>query len=87
VSQFPWLIVQGTDHQLWEKYFEEAGRAWQSLGVAPPEVLSTSSPGAVMFPVMDHTMVCFTSTSGNVWYGIQNSEGIITQWTSAGSPA
>jgi hypothetical protein len=86
VSQDLWVIVQGTDHQLWQYAGETSGASWEHLGVAPPEALSASSPGATCIPANDHTLVCFSSTSGNVWYGIHDVTGLISAWSSAGSP-
>ncbi len=82
VSEDLILVVQGTDHQLW---LNEAGSAsgWYSYSYAPPSALSASSPGAVLL-VMDHTLVCVSDTSGNVWY---NGADISGQWYSAGSPS
>jgi Repeat of unknown function (DUF346) len=86
VSQTPWVIVQGTDSQFWQYAAGTYGAYWGSLGVAPPEALSASSPGAVSVPANMHTLVIFSSTSGNVWYGIHDVTGLISGWTSAGSP-
>ena len=85
VSQDLWVIVQGTNNQLWQNIAGAYGAHWASVGVTPPQALSSSSPGATL-TVSDHTLVCFTSTSGQVWYGIHDVTGLISQWTSAGSP-
>jgi hypothetical protein len=77
------LFVQGTDHQLWHKGVEDGGTAWSTLGGAPPEALSTASPAAVL-PEQD-TLVCVSSTSGNVWWS-GDAVGNWNYWTSAGSP-
>jgi hypothetical protein len=82
VSQVLNLFVQGTDHQLWLNSGPRVAPAWRTLSTTPPEALSTSSPGAVLLP-NDHTLVCVSSTSGNVWY---YEVGISGQWYSAGSP-
>jgi hypothetical protein len=50
VSKALWLFVQGTDHQLWRMRVgvgSAISTGWGALGGAPPEALSTSSPGAV----------------------------------------
>jgi hypothetical protein len=86
VSLDLWLIVQGTDNQLWQRGGSVGGINWESLGVAPPEALSTSSPGATCIPANDHTLVCFSSTSGNVWTGTHDVTGLISSWSSVGSP-
>jgi len=85
VSQTPWVIVQGTDRQFWQSS-TYGGAHWESVGVAPPEALSASSPGAVSTPANMHTLVIFSSTSRNVLYGIHDVSGLISGWTSAGSP-
>ena len=77
-----WVVVQGTDNQFWQR----GSSGWQSLGVVPPEALSASSPGVVSVPANMHTSVSFSSTSGNVWYGIHDVSGLISGWTSVGSP-
>jgi len=76
------LFVQGTDNQLW---FWNGGAAWRTLGGAPPEALSTSSPSAGL-PPNDHSVVCVSSTSGNVWSSTISLTGVWDQWDSAGSP-
>jgi hypothetical protein len=86
VSPDLWLIVQGTNNQLWQRGGSVGGIGWESLGVAPPEALSTSSPGATCIPANDHTLVCFSSTSGNVWSGTHDVTGLISSWSSLGSP-
>jgi hypothetical protein len=84
-SQSGWVIVQGTDNQFWQRG-GVGGNGWEHLGVAPPEALSASPPGAVSIPANEHALVIFSSTSGNVWYGIHDVTGLISGWTSAGSP-
>jgi hypothetical protein len=79
------LFVQGTDNQLWFKSANGAGTAWRTLGGAPPEALSTSSPSAGL-PPDDHSMVCVSSTSGTVWYSTISLTGVWDTWSSAGSP-
>jgi hypothetical protein len=79
------LFVQGTDNQLWFKSAYGAGTAWRTLGGAPPEALSTSSPGAGL-PPDDHSVVCVSSTSGTVWYSTISLTGVWDTWYSAGSP-
>jgi hypothetical protein len=86
ISASGWVIVQGTDHKFWQRGDEVGGTSWESLGVAPPEALSASSPGVVSVPANEHALVSFSSTSGNVWYGIHDVTGLISEWTSAGSP-
>jgi hypothetical protein len=86
VSVSGWVIVQGTDQQFWQRGFEVGSTGWESLGVAPPEALSASSPGAVSIPANEHALVIFSSTSGDVLYGIHDVTGLISEWTSAGSP-
>jgi hypothetical protein len=87
VSQALWLFVQGTDSQLWRTGVG-AGSAkspgWGTLGGAPPEALSTSSPGAVVL-TSGETLVCVSSTSGNVWYSA-DSLANWKDWGSAGTP-
>jgi len=80
------LFVQGTDNQLWFKSANGAGTAWRTLGGAPPEALSTSSPSAGL-PPDDHSMVCVSSTSGTVWYSTISLTGVWDTWSNAGSPA
>jgi hypothetical protein len=81
------LFVQGTDGQLWHKSPSGSGwSAWSALAGAPPEALSTASPGAVL-DFMDHTGVSVSSTSGNVWYSVYDlGNPNWGQWSSAGSP-
>jgi hypothetical protein len=74
-----WLIVQGTDHQLWQS----DGISWSAVG-GPPEALSASSPGVTY--TMGRTYVFVTSASGNVWYGGHDVAGRFPYWTSVGSP-
>jgi hypothetical protein len=81
-----WVVVQGTDNQFWQRGTGAWGIGWESLGVAPPKALSASSPGVVSVPANMHTSVSFSSTSGNVLYGIHDVSGLISGWTSAGSP-
>ena len=87
VSQALWLFVQGTDSQLWRTGVG-AGSAkspgWGTLSGAPPEALSTSSPGAVVL-TSGETLVCVSSTSGNVWYST-DSLANWQDWGSAGTP-
>jgi hypothetical protein len=82
VSQDLWIIAQGTNNQFWQK---NGNSAWQPLAVTP-ETPSATSPGAVCTVTNEHTLVCFTSTNGNVWYGVHDSGGHITSWTPLGSP-
>jgi hypothetical protein len=81
------VFVQGTDHQLWHKeiYGGSGWTAWGTLGGKPPEALSTASPAAVFLPNL-HTLVCVSSTSGNVWYSGNDVSGHWVQWDSVGSP-
>jgi hypothetical protein len=81
-----WVVVQGTDNQFWQRGTGAGGIGWEPLGVAPPEALSASSPGVVSVPANMHTSVSFSSTNGNVWYGIHDVTGLISGWTSTGSP-
>jgi hypothetical protein len=80
VSQDLNLFVQGTDGQLWHW---NGGTTWGTLGGAPPETLSTASPGAVLL-IDDNTIVCVGTTSGNVWYSGPTYN--FNDWSSAGSP-
>jgi hypothetical protein len=57
---------------------------WGTLSGAPPEALSTSSPGAVVL-TSGETLVCVSSTSGNVWYST-DSLANWQDWGSAGTP-
>jgi len=87
VSQALWLFVQGTDHQLSQMRVgggSVKSTGWGTLGGAPPEALSTSSPGAVV-STTGETLVCVSSTSGKVWYSADSSANW-TNWVSAGSP-
>jgi hypothetical protein len=87
VSQNLWLFVQGTNHQLWRMGVgvgSAKSTGWGILGGAPPEALSTSSPGAVVLST-GQTMVCVRSISGNVWYSA-DSLANWKNWGSAGSP-
>jgi hypothetical protein len=86
VSQDLSLFVQGTDHQLWLKSYSGGGlwSAWNTLSGKPPEALSTASPAAVL-PPSDNTIVCVSSTSGNVWAS-GNPLSNYNEWTSVGSP-
>jgi hypothetical protein len=84
VSQDGILVVQGTDNQLW---LNSGGGAsgwygWYSPSYQPPEALSASSPAAAL-NIEDHTLICVSDTSGNVWYSGADVSG---QWYSAGSP-
>ena len=79
------LFVQGTDNQLWFKSAYGAGTAWRTLGGAPPEALSTSSPGAGLRPD-DHSVVCVSSTSGTVWYSTISLTGSGTHGPRGQSP-
>jgi hypothetical protein len=80
------VFVQGTDHQLWH-YFGSGGwgRSSWVLSGALPEALSTSSPASTRVVTNDHTMVCFSSTSGNVWWSADSLNNW-NYWYSAGSP-
>ena len=60
------VFVQSTDPQLWHVGVGWSG--WSTLGGAPPEALSTPSPAATRIVTMDHTLVCVSSTSGNIWW-------------------
>ena len=80
VSQDLNLFVQGIDGQLWHW---NGGTTWGTLGGAPPETLSTASPGAVLL-IDDNTIVCVGTTSGNVWYSGPTYN--FNDWSSAGSP-
>jgi len=81
------LFVQGTDHQLWLKSPLSGWNKWVTIGGAPPEPLSISSPGATT-NTAGSTIVCITSTSGNIWYSVHDSlgDGLWDQWFSVGSP-
>jgi len=84
VSQDDILVVQGTNNQLW---LNSGGGAsgwygWYSPSYQPPEALSASSPAAAL-NIEDHTLICVSDTSGNVWYSGADVSG---QWYSAGSP-
>jgi len=81
VSQDGILVVQGTDNHLWLNDFPAAS-GWYGPSYQPPEPLSASSPGAVLL-IMDHTLICVSDASGNVWYSGADISG---QWYSAGSP-
>jgi hypothetical protein len=84
VSQDLNLFVQGTDNQLWHESVGVSG--WSTLAGAPPETLSTASPGAVL-DIQDHTGVSISSTSGNVWYSVYDlGNPNFGQWSSAGRP-
>jgi len=85
VSQNLWVNVQGTDNKLWQKAAGSSGTSWSAPG-SPPEALSASSPASVCVIYMDHTMVCVSSNSGNLWYGVHNVLGQFPQWVSVGSP-
>jgi len=87
VSQALWLFVQGTDHQL--SRMRVGGGSVKSTGLgtlagAPPEALSTSSPGAVV-STTGETLVCVSSASGKVWYS-GDSNANWNNWVSASSP-
>jgi hypothetical protein len=87
VSQDLWLFIQGTDHQLWRTGVgvgSAKSTGWGTLGGAPPEALSTSSPGAVVL-ITGQTLVCVSSTTGNVWYSADSLDNWKV-WQSAGSP-
>jgi hypothetical protein len=85
VSQDLWLFVRGTDNQLWHKSPSGSGwSAWGTLAGKPPEALSTASPGAVVL-TSGETLVCVSSTSGNVWYSA-DSLANWKDWASAGTP-
>jgi len=87
VSQDLWLFVQGTDQRLWRTGVgvgSAKSTGWGTLGGAPPEALSTSSPGAVVL-TSGETLVCVSSTSGNVWYSADSLTNW-TDWGSLGSP-
>ena len=87
VSQDLRLFVQGTDHQLWRTGVgvgSAKSTGWSRLGGAPPEALSTSSPGAVVLST-GQTLVCVSSTSGNVWFSA-NSLANWKDWESAADP-
>ncbi|MGB9371314.1 MAG: hypothetical protein WCB79_05220 [Halobacteriota archaeon] len=90
VSQDLWVIVQGTDHQLWQKVAGGYEAAWRAPG-SPPETLATASPAATL-NVEDHTVVVVTTTSGSVWWASHDvagnlTAGNLTGWSSAGSPS
>jgi hypothetical protein len=80
------VFVQGTDNQLWH-YFGEGGWGWSSwvLSGALPEALSTSSPASTVVVTMDHTMVCVSGTSGNVWWSADSLNNW-SYWYSVGTP-
>ena len=76
------VFVQGTDNQLWERSFGEAGSAWGHLP-ACPEALSASSP-AVTMSGDGHGEVFVSTASGNLMGCIARSSG--WEWFSETSP-
>ena len=85
VSQDLWLFVQGTDHQLLRTGVgvgSAKSTGWSILGGRPSEALSTSSPGAVVLST-GQTLVCVSSTSGNVWFSADS----LANWKDWGSAA
>jgi len=90
VSQDLWVIVQGTDHQLWQKVAGGHEADWRAPG-SPPEALATASPAATL-NVAGHTVVAVTTTSGSVWWASHDvagnlTAGNLTGWSSASSPS
>ena len=90
------VLVQGTDHQLWETY-GGGGSPWRTLTrdiwngskwteetVKPSETLSVSAPAVILLPDLN-PMAFVSSTSGNVWWSWTDALGW-TQWNSVGSP-
>jgi|SRR5450759_765905 len=80
MSQDGWLFVQGTDQNLWRMSL--GGVGWGRAG-EPPEALSTASPASIL-PHQD-TVVCVSTTSGNVWFAGDSLDNW-SYWYSAGSP-
>jgi hypothetical protein len=76
-SYSPFLIVQGTDQQLWQRPSTGTGwTTWKLLdGNQPPEALSTSSPAAGML-ASGHTMLSVSSTNGTIWYSGRTTDGL-----------
>ncbi len=86
VSQDLWVIVQGTDHQLWYKTaYNGAGTGWASTGTLPA-ALSASSPAAALVSPMTNTWVGVSDTSGNIWRSGHSANGLWNGWISVGSP-